>query len=223
MLMNVDEVMTREVITVGSDASLRDAARILAEHCISGLPVVDSDDRLMGVVSEGDVLVKEMERTERRRGVIGWLLESDDGWRANKLEARTAGEAMTSPAITVAPNCSVTAAATLMIDNAVNRLPVVDDDNRVAGIVTRADLVRAFTQSDANIELEIREDVLQHQLWVSPDSVEVDVKDGVVRLTGEVENEMIATVLPRMVARVPGVVDTELQLTWAGREAGSGF
>jgi predicted transcriptional regulator len=106
-----------------------------------------------------------------------------------------------------------------MVENGIKRLPVVDESGTVVGIVARADLVEAFTQPDDQIAREIREDVIQHQMWASPDSLTVDVEDGVVTLAGEVENETLVAMLPRMVARVPGVVDVLSLLTWVGRES----
>lgn len=211
--MRVDEVMTPDVVSVSGDVPLREVARILAKNHISGLPVLDSEGRLAGVVSECDVLVKEMEPQERRGGVIGWLLDPDEDWRANKLAAQTAAEAMSSPALHVGPNASVARAATLMVEKGVNRLPVVDEAGVVVGIVTRSDLVKAFTQSDAEIEREIREEVIEHQLWSASD-LAVDVNDGVVTVTGEVENEALASALPNLVARVPGVVEIDSRITW---------
>ena len=214
--MKVDDVMTSDVVSVSSATSLRDVARMLADQDISGLPVVD-DGQLVGVVSEADILVKEMEHKERRGGVIGWILEPDVGWKENKLEARTAGDAMSAPVITVRATDAVAKAATIMVENGINRLPVVDQDGALVGIVARADLVDAFTQTDAEIEREIREDVLQHQFWVSSESVDVVVEDGVVTLGGRIENEALAEVLPRVVARVPGVVEVTSLLTWVGQ------
>jgi CBS domain-containing protein len=219
--MRVDQVMTRDVMTVPRDTSLRDVARILADRRISGLPVLDEAGKLAGVVTEADVLVKEMEQKERRGGVVGWLLEPDEGWRENKFEARTAGQAMSSPVITVRPTDQVTKAATLMIENGINRVPVVDDAGSVVGIVARADLVRAFTQTDAEITREIREDVIQHQFWASPENLTVEVHEGVVKLAGELETETLAEGLPRMVARVPGVIAVESRLTWVGQKEGA--
>jgi CBS-domain-containing membrane protein len=101
-----------------------------------------------------------------------------------------------------------------MINEAVNRLPVVDEDRRLIGIVTRADLVRAFVRSDEEIAKEIREDVLRRALWIEPDSVRVVVEDGEVRLSGEVETKADAELIPSFVQRVPGVVSVLSKLRW---------
>ena len=95
----------------------------------------------------------------------------------------------------------------------INRLPVVDGDTLV-GIISRADLVRAFHRSDEEIERELTEDVLLHQLWVSPDDVRVSVVDGVVELGGIVENRTQAELVAAYARRVPGVVDVSSQVTW---------
>jgi predicted transcriptional regulator len=131
-----------------------------------------------------------------------------------KLAARTVGEAMTAPAVTIGAKRSLAEAATTMINEAVNRLPVVEEERRLIGIVTRADLVRAFVRSDEEIAKEIREDVLRRALWIEPDSVRVVVEDGEVRLSGEVETKADAELIPSFVQRVPGVVSVLSKLRW---------
>jgi CBS domain-containing protein len=101
-----------------------------------------------------------------------------------------------------------------MIDEGVNRLPVVDDGDHLIGIVTRADLVRAFVRSDAEIEQEIREDVILQKLWLEPDAFHVEVAGGEVRLSGEVETRTDAEMIPTFVQRVPGVVSVLSKLRW---------
>lgn len=154
--MQVHQIMTRKVLTVGPEASLRDVATILVEHGISGIPVCDAEWRVLGVVSEGDILFKAHDPTSGRKG--GQLAHLEDGTDLRavaKSQASTAGEAMTAPAITIEPDRSVADAARLMVERGVNRLPVVTD-GRLAGIVTRTDVVRAFTRSDSEIEAEVR-------------------------------------------------------------------
>jgi CBS domain-containing protein len=209
--MRVADVMTVDVVTVDKDASLRDVAALLTERHISGLPVVDQG-HVVGVVSEGDIVAKERGRTAGRRGLFGVLL----GERATaelKLEARTAGTAMTSPALTIAPDRPVAEAAATMVDDGVNRLPVVSTDGELLGIVTRADLVRAFLRTDDELAEEIREGVLLRELWIPPGNVDVAVNEGIVTLRGEVENRVTAELLPDFVRRVPGVVAVRSDVT----------
>jgi CBS domain-containing protein len=203
--MNVRELMTTEVLTVSPGTPLKDVAAILAEHGISGLPVCDAEGRVLGVVSEGDILFKEQGRRERRGGALAWLVDASRYKETGKELARTAGEAMTSPAITVTPDRPASAAARIMLDHGVNRLPVVRD-GILLGIVTRADLVRAFTRSDEEIVVEIRENVLRRALWLEPDAVEITVLHGEVELVGEIEAKSDVEVLKKLVQRIPGVV-----------------
>ncbi len=210
--MRVEDVMTKDVKTVAPDTPLREVARILAESKISGIPVVE-DGKVVGVISEADILVKEGGQQPGRGGLLGLLLD-DRRDLETKLQARTAGEAMTSPAITIGPKRSVTEAATRMVEEKVNRLPVVDDEGTLVGIVTRADLVRAFVRSDEEIAREIREDVVFRTLWIPPEQVEVEVERGVVTLRGHLENQSDAELLPKFVQRVPGVIAVESRLTW---------
>jgi len=208
--MQVRDLMTRDVITVTPEMTLKDAAALLVRHRISGAPVVDGDGGIVGVLSEADVLVKES--GERRRdGMLGWLLEPGDAFR-DKLAARTVGEAMTTPPLTIGPRAPAHKAATRMIEDGINRLPVVDDAGRIVGIVSRADLVRAFARSDEDILDEIRTEILRRTLWLEPGAVEVRVAAGAVELTGEVETKTDAELLPRLVKRVPGVVSVHAEL-----------
>ncbi|HXF99104.1 MAG TPA: CBS domain-containing protein [Gaiellaceae bacterium] len=212
--MRVKDVMTREVVTARPETTLKEVARLLAEHRISGMPVVDEDGKILGVVSEADILAKER-GPSRRRGVLAWLVDAYGGEEKLKLEARTAGEAMTSPAKTIAPWRPVWAAAEIMLDAGINRLPVADDEGRLVGIVTRADLVRAFVRPDAEIEREIREDVLVKTLWLrDADAVNVAVENGKVTLTGTVDTRRDAELIRLFVARTPGVVEVRSAITW---------
>ena len=211
--MRVKDLMTQDVVTVRSSTQLKDAAALLASQRISGLPVVDDEDHVLGVLSEGDILYKES-GTQDRPGLLDRLLSVPPTGLDLKLAAKTAGEAMSAPALTIGPRKPVTEAATMMIEEGVNRLPVVDDEERLIGIITRADLVRAFVRSDAEIEHEIREDVFRRTLWLEPDTLQVDVADGEVRISGEVETRTDAELIPTFVQRVPGVVAVLSKLRW---------
>jgi CBS domain-containing protein len=211
--MRVSDVMERDVATVTAEVPLRDVANLLFERGFSGLPVVENGGRVVGVVSEADVLMKERASAPRRGGLLGWLLEPQTEQETTKHLARTAGEAMTSPAITVEPTVTVSKAAALMIESGINRLPVVAE-GKLVGIVTRADLVRAFVRDDAAIAQEIRHDVMLQQFWIEPQTLTVEVKDGLARLAGEVDRRSVAELLASYVERVPGVVAVESQLSW---------
>lgn len=211
--MRVADVMTQEVRCVAPEASLKDVAATLVEHGISGMPVCDRDGRVLGVVSETDILYKERGTRPRRRGPLAWLVERARRAEVVKTAARTAGEAMTRPALTIDPGRSVSEAARLMLDRGVNRLPVSKAD-QLLGIVTRADLVRAFTRTDAEIEREIREEGLARILLLAPGAVSVVVTDGQVRLGGRVERLSDVAILSGFIARVPGVVAVESDVEW---------
>lgn len=204
--------MQRDVVTVAPTATLKEAAALLIRHRISGLPVCEADGRLVGVLSEADILLKEAAYPINLSGVLGRLLDEAYGDTA-RFSARTVADAMTTPAITIEPQRDVAEAARLMTTHHVNRLPVVEQ-GALVGIVTRADLVRAFQRDDAAIEREITDDVLLSTLWIDPGSVEVSVHDGVISLAGRVETRTIAEIVAAYVRRVPGVVAVDSQLEW---------
>ena len=203
--MKIKDVMTRDVITVGPEMSLKEAAAILGRNGISGLVVVDGDGTVVGVLSEADILYKEGGERSAHTGLLGWLFETGGSALEQKLAARTVGEAMTAPALTIGPERPVHEAATRMIEDGVNRLPVLKD-GKLVGIVSRADLVRAFTRTDEEIGDEIRNEIVTRTLWLEPDAVEITVERGNVVLAGQVETATDAELLPIFVERVPGVV-----------------
>ena len=206
--MRVADVMTVDVLTVSPETSLKDVALLLASRGISGCPVVDAEGALLGVVSEADILAKERRPPHQSRfaHLLGYTEPADD-----KALARTAGEAMSSPPITVDSARRVDAAAALMLDKSVNRLPVVGRDGKLVGIVTRADLVRAFVHSDEEIEREIREEVLLHELWLDPVDFELTVKDGEVTVAGQIRHEEEASLIERRIRLVPGVISVTIK------------
>jgi len=207
--MKVSDLMSLDVLTVTPETPLREAAGLLARKGISGLPVVDATGAVVGVLSEADIVVKAGSEAPRS-GLLGWLVEPDFDYH-DKIAATTVGEAMSAPAVTIAPGREVHEAARVMVSESVNRLPVVDD-HKLVGIVTRADVVRAFTRTDDEIASEIRGDILRRTLWLEPGMVSANVVDGAVRLEGEVETEADRELLPVFVSRVPGVVSVQANL-----------
>lgn len=215
-MMTVHDVMTEAVTAVKVETPLKEVARLLVTGGISGLPVVDADRHVVGVVSEADLLIKEQgvgALSHRRAARVRGESRTTKA-RLAKVEATTAGAAMTSPAITIDPDASLPAAAAIMVERGVNRLPVTTDGVLV-GIVTRADLIRAYVRSDDQIAETIRDDVLLRHLLVNPVLFEIDVTDGIVRIRGRAETRSTAEMIERLVAVVPGVIGLQADLSWA--------
>jgi CBS domain-containing protein len=215
--MKVEDVMSREVVTVRVEMPLKDVAAVLAGNRISGAPVCDVDGRVLGVISEHDILFKE--RGEPQRAGPLYIVANRDAFEARAKEmARTAGEAMTAPAVTIEPDQTVVEAARRMLGHGVNRLPVVRDSVLV-GIVTRADLVRVFARPDTEIAREIKDDLLERAFPLEPE-VRVEVSHGEVTLSGEMESRSDAQMLEQLVANVPGVAAVDSRLQWKPDRAG---
>ncbi len=217
--VRVGEVMTRDVVSVTPETPLKDVAAVLVERGVSGLPVCDADGAVVGVLSEADLLVKQGGSPDRSGGLFAWLVETASAPDLAKLRAHTAGEAMTTPAVTVRAGSAVSEAARTMVSLGVNRLPVVED-GRLVGIVTRADLVRLFTRSDEEIARDIRQDVVK-RLWIAPERIEVEVEQGEVVLRGEAETEVEAELLLKRIPLVAGVVGVRSELSWAVDRSGN--
>jgi CBS domain-containing protein len=212
--MRIEDVMTSSVVTASPDTPLKTVAQQLSENRISGVPVVNDDGEVVGVISEADLLVKEAGSMPRRTGVFARLLDSTDPKEQMKLEARVASDAMTTPAVTVAPYLAIASAAARMLECGINRLPVVRS-GKLVGIVTRADLVRAFARSDEQVLAEVREQV-DYFLALAGDfsQVEANLTDGELKLSGSVRRRSSAEELPRFLGKVPGVVGVVSELTW---------
>lgn len=213
--MNVRDVMTVDVISVRPETPLKEVARTLSEHGISGVPVVDEAGGVQGVVSEADFLIKEQKQSPRRHSLLfSWLVDRTESQRVEgKLHATTAGEAMTRPPITIGPDRPLREAAAVMTRSDVNRLPVVSE-GKLVGIVTRADLVGTFLVPDETLGQRIADEVLRETMWMERDEVAVTVSDGVARLTGTVDRRSTATILGRLVSQVDGVVGVSSELSW---------
>jgi CBS domain-containing protein len=204
--MRVKDIMSSPLVAVAPETPLKAVARALTEHRITGVPVV-ADERLVGVVSQSDLVRLEQEPEGDYLGRRRWARRIRDGARRRH---HTAADVMTSPAETVEPGASVVGAAWRMTARDVSRL-VVTEGGRPVGIVTRADLVRAFARSDEDVLREIVDDVLP-SLCVSPCDVRVSVANGEVLLEGTVETELEACCLPHAVRAVVGVVEVSAHL-----------
>ncbi|WP_020123405.1 CBS domain-containing protein [Streptomyces canus] len=198
----VSDVMTHTVIAVGRGAPFKEIVELIDQWKVSALPVLEGEGRVIGVVSEADLLPKEEFR------------DTDEGDLAERAKAGglIADELMSTPAVTVHANASLAEAARIMARRHVKRLPVVDDVGMLQGVVGRGDLLKVFLRGDEEIAEEIRHAVLS-RLPVTTDSLTVTVADGVVTLSGSLPERTLAPVVARAVRAVEGVVDVQLDLT----------
>ncbi|MGQ4388652.1 CBS domain-containing protein [Streptomyces sp. SAS_270] len=211
----VSDVMTRAVATVGREASFKDIVRTLQDRKVSAVPVVDRGNRVVGVVSEADLLPKEEFRDSDPDRHTQLRRLSD----LAKAGSVTAGELMTSPALTVPADATLAQAARTMARARVKRLPVVDETGHIEGIVSRADLLKVFLRDDEEIAEEVRREIVSYLFPTPPSTVYVEVRDGVVTLGGRVHNTSLVPVAARLVRAVEGVVDVEFALDGPDRTA----
>ncbi|MFF6995509.1 CBS domain-containing protein [Streptomyces sp. NPDC008313] len=193
----VGEVMTMDVVRTRRTTPFKEIVRLLDRHRISGVPVTDEDDKVLGVVSGTDLVRTQANQAGHPR-----------------VRAVTAADVMSSPAITVHPEQSVPDAARLMERRGVERLPVVDEEDRLIGIATRRDLLRVFLRTDDDIRLQVVEEVLTDALELPAGAVRVSVRDGVVTLDGRTE---LRSQIPEAVHaawRLEGVVGVMNGLTF---------
>lgn len=222
MRAKVSDVMTRDVASVNGSTPFKDVAEILIAHAVSAVPVMDAEGHVIGVVSEVDLLRKEEFReqfySEGYRPPLRARLRERMGREGHKAGEKalgdTAAELMTAPAVTITPADTTVEAARLMQEHGVKRLPVVDEDGTLLGIVSRHDLLKVFVRQDGDIAQEVREDVLDRSLWVDTDDVRIRVDRGIVTLSGSVNRRSDAEIATRMVQRVNGVVDVIDKLEW---------
>lgn len=202
--------MTTDVITVRQDAPFKEVARLLDEHSVSALPVLDENDRLVGIVSEADLLPKEY---RDRPGRLARLIHRQE---LVKAEGDVAAALMTTPAVTIGPDASLADAAQRMMHERVKRLPVVTDDGDLIGIVSRADLVEAFLRPDETIARELYREIDSRVLLTEPGTVEVTVDNGVVTLRGQLDRRSSVEIVEKLARQTDGVIDVsnELRYRW---------
>jgi len=219
--MKVADVMTRTVVAVRAETPLRDVASLMVDHGISGVPVVDDRGGVLGVVSEADFIIKERGVEGVHHRLLAGIFGESRSTQAElaKIEATTAGEAMTSPAITVEVGDTLRWAAQQMADRRINRLPVVEAGVLV-GIVTRADVVRAFVRTDAELERLVRDEVLARTAGLEPGAFDVAVRDGVVQLGGLVDRHSVAQTIVDATRGLGGIVGVESTLRWTVDDLG---
>jgi CBS domain-containing protein len=211
----VRDVMTTSVVTVDRITPYKEIATLLAEHQISALPVLMMGRKVAGVVSEADLLRLEDQR-ERGARAAGRARLS---WRRRPQRwGLTAGDLMTAPPITIHPDATLPAAARLMNQHHIRRLPVVDPDGVLIGIVSRRDLLSVFLRPDEDIAADVA-GVFTDILLVDPATMTITVKAGVVTLTGEpkpLEQPSLMPVAVRLTWEIDGVVDVVNELTVPG-------
>jgi CBS domain-containing protein len=217
--MRVSEVMTREVLTVRPETPIHEAAALMASRGISGLPVVDGEGRVVGILSEGDLIVRQ-----KPREPLPWWRQFFADAEALAREYRkavgtTAGDVMTTEALSIDPEAPLAAAALILHERRIRRLPVVAN-GRLAGIVSRGDLVRALarvppapalSRPDAEIVRELRER-LRREPWGTTTGVVVEARDGILALWGLVSTDAERSALETMARTVPGVRSVENHL-----------
>ena len=213
----VSDVMTTSVVTVDRITPYQEIAHSLAQHKISGVPVLKMGRHVVGVVSESDLLAAE-DKTARQARLNA---QSPRRWRLRqpRRTGLVAGTMMTAPAITIHPDATIPSAARLMNTHHVRRLPVVDSDGKLVGIVTRRDLLSVFLRPDDDIVHDVQQ-VLEELPLANPADVAVTVRHGVVTLTGTVESasqryQDLIPVALRLAWDVDGVVDVVNELSEA--------
>jgi CBS-domain-containing membrane protein len=208
----VRDVMTTEVVTVEPSTPFKEIAARLAQHRISAVPVVDAGRRVLGIITEADLLLKQEHPDPKADISLIWTRRRRR--ERAKAAAAVAGKLMTAPAATVAPTATVTEAARRMHTAGVKRLPVVDETGRLVGIVSRADLLKVFTRPDEAIRSQIISEVIVGDLMMDPSRFFIEVDDGVVLLQAKAERSSLIPYLVRAVHHVEGVVRVEDQLSF---------
>lgn len=216
----VAELMTRQVVRARRDLPFKEIVKLLAENDVTAVPVVDEQDRPMGVVSEADLLRKSADQADPSGRTA---IPPPEAWDRAKAEGVRAEELMSAPAVCARPEWNVVEAARLMEAQGVKRLPVVDETDKLQGIVSRSDLLRIFLRRDDAIREEITRDVLQETLGLAPSEVSVDVREGQVALDGTVEFRSLIPVIEHLCTSVDGVVSVSAHITYRTDDArGSG-
>jgi CBS domain-containing protein len=216
MNATVRDVMTTHVVAVRLNATYKDMAVRLRQFRVSAFPVLDDDNRVVGVVSEADLLAKEalehrIPSEHRAPSLVAGILH---GRERAKAAAATPADLMTRPPVTIGPRETASHAARLMYSRKVKRLPVVDDDGRLIGIVSRADVLSVYARPDAEIRHDIIENVILGAVLTDPARFAVAVESGVVTVEGTPENGPVGRDMIADIRHVEGVVAVRDRLTY---------
>lgn len=212
MRSTVGDVMTTHVVAVRKDASFKEMVARMRESRISAFPVIDQEGRVIGVVSEADMLDKEADHAAARAPLAAVLRFREH----DKATGITAAELMTSPPVTIGPEAPVEEAARLMRDRRVKRLPVINATGHLIGIISRSDVLSVFTRPDEQIRREAAHEVLSGQFLVGPQRSDVTVRDGIVTISGRPETDQLGRDLIEVVRNIEGVVAVRDRLSYAG-------
>ncbi|MGW3206072.1 CBS domain-containing protein [Streptomyces sp. NPDC001135] len=209
----VSDVMTQTVAAIGPRAPFKQIVQLMQDWRVSALPVIEGEGRVVGVVSEADLLPKEELRDDPVTGDLRPRRPVD----VVKAGALTAGDLMSSPAVTVRAGATLAEAARAMAHAGVKRLPVVDEADLLAGVVSRADLLKVFLRDDEDIAEEVRRELVSYLFPPPASAVQVEVHDGVATLTGRLRDTSLVPVAARLVRAVEGVVDVRFDLARGDR------
>jgi CBS domain-containing protein len=210
MSSTVKDVMSTHVIAVRQGAPYKEMAAMLHEQRVSAFPVVDDDNKVIGVVSESDLLTKEA-FDAAPPGALDGMLRRREHARASAI---TAAELMTKPPVTIGPDAPVTQAARLMYSRRVKRLPVTSDDGTLIGIVSRADVLSVYSRPDAEIRHEITQDQILGMFLCDPQRFTVTVTDGIVTIAGIPESTAVGRDIIEAARHVEGVVAVRDRLSY---------
>lgn len=210
------DIMTSPVITAWPETRVRDLVALMTTHRISGIPIVAADHELIGIVTEADLLYKEILPKPIEPAPVAQRLHlpgiAEAAERARKAEGLRAFDIMTSPVISVTEDATVHEIAGLMVTHKINRLPVLRA-GRVVGIVSRADVLKAFRRSDEELAEVIREAIL-NDLWLDVARLGVNVRDGVVYLEGRLDRRSEKDLVEKWAQMADGVLGVESRLTY---------
>jgi CBS domain-containing protein len=209
MNSTVKDVMSTHVIAVRQGAPYKEMAAMLREQRVSAFPVLDDDNKVIGVVSETDLLTKEA-----LEGTVPRTLLSRQERVRKQTNAITAADLMTRPPVTIVADEPVTRAARLMFDQRVKRLPVVSDDGTLIGVVSRSDVLSVYSRPDAEIQHQVAKELIVGTFLCDPDRFTVTVNDGIVTIKGTPETTMAGLDIIDAARHMEGVVAIRDRLSY---------
>ena len=218
MTTAVKDVMATRVVAVREDARFKDIVTALRKYRVSACPVLDAAGQVIGVVSEADLLPKEI-GSQPFSGPGRLLRSSGRRGERTKAAALTAAELMSAPPITISPQASVIEAARQMHERGVKRLPVISEAGRLVGVVSRIDVLSIFARLDSQIRDEVIHKVIAGRFKLDPEAFEVTVTSGIVSVTGQADNPAIASELISAIRQVEGVIDIRDKIGYRSKSA----